>query len=333
VCAFKTTLNKDTLRDDWDLPILQAWVNREQHEMTYFGLPGPEIRDFLAWRDVLAREKTAVESLGRTKGQQEQAAETMARMKLNVQLASLSSGFQLLRGDVEDVIIHTTDKDGAQPQLIDGAAAHLARLRYDLVNLDFDGGLGYRDASGSAKRVEALRSLLRRQRDRSFVLMLTVNVRDTMGDEFNDYLFGAHGRANNEEDRELLKWLAERGDGERDLKLKAVIPLFIHETAETTVLAVRCYPPVVYQGHERAHMLHFVFELQPQSGNLRAFGPQTPQQVMRLPLIVVEEGQFSCSKAQQPPIDRPGLRELVSFMGADRCEQLLASVDDAETAS
>ena len=67
---------------------------------------------------------------------------------------------------------------------------HLARFSYDLVNLDFDGGLGYRSmrAHGTAKRTIAIKKLFERQEGHSFILLLTINVRHTLGEEIQEYL-------------------------------------------------------------------------------------------------------------------------------------------------
>ena len=49
-------------------------------------------------------------------------------LQSNILIHGLSSGFQLLRGDVEDVIINAVDSYGTPPQINDGGPAQVARF-------------------------------------------------------------------------------------------------------------------------------------------------------------------------------------------------------------
>ncbi len=143
MCAFRDTPNKAAIRQQWDQPILARFHDKKGTGLTYFGLPGPDIHDLLDWRDLLDSARTGVESPGHTKMERYEADQTIGRLNLNIMVNGLGSGFQLLVADVEDVIIDGVDSKGNRPQKNDGQAAHVAHFRYDLVNLDFDGGLGY----------------------------------------------------------------------------------------------------------------------------------------------------------------------------------------------
>jgi hypothetical protein len=289
--AFADTPNKAAIRRLWDLPLLEQWHMRLSRGMTYFGLTGPEMHDLLDWKHLIDY-KTTVESLGRTKKQRREADETIGRLMTNMMLHGISSGFQILRGDIEDVIINAVDTDGRVPQMNDGRPAHLSRFSYDIVNLDFDGGLGYRNRQGAAKRTTAIKKIFERQMGHSFVMLLTINIRDTLGNEIDGYLRDLRSRDRGTGWKDLIDWYLCRPDGEREYKLKAMVPSFIHAIAEPQMFRSMCRPPIVYDGHERARMMHFAFELESQQGNLRSFSQQDDRDLIELPLIRCRDSQF-----------------------------------------
>lgn len=331
------TVNKSAIRQRWDLPILEAWQDQLKRPLTYFGLPGPEIHDFLDWQAVLSADRTGVEELGRPGKQRVKALEAMALLNLNVARHEMSSGlqlrFQLLRGSIEDIILDGVDADGNSPRLDDGAPTPRRRFRYDIVNLDFDGGFGYRNKHGVANRVNAIKKLFERQQTHSFVLLLTINVRDTLGDEVEDYLAGLSSRRRGEGWCEEIDWHRVRRDGQREYKLKATVSSFVHAEAESRMFRFTCHPPIVYEGHEQARMLHFVFELRVHGGNLRAFSVQDDSDIIALPLIKVQNGQFILASLQPPGFHPKSLQALLSFLPEETRQAIaesLASVLVAE---
>lgn len=328
---FADTDNKSTIRRAWDKALLDYWRRKHKRDkLTYFGLPGPDIRDLLDWKDVLDRCRTGVEALGRTRQEQLKAQDDMGRLNTNLFMAGLSSGFQLLRGDLEDVVLDGLDQDGKRPQINDERPAHAARFGYDLVNLDFDGGIGYRDSNGAAKRVAAIKKLFERQEGHDFVLLLTINVRDTLGNEIEDYLRGLRALERGPMWRETLDWYLERANGEREYKLKATIPSFIHAIAETRVFQCTARPPISYEGHERAHMIHFAFELEAvapngQLANLRGFSLQDDPDLLGLPLLRCENAQLRFAQVQHPGFGYTHCAANLNFLSEEGRASILAT--------
>jgi len=299
----------------------------EARQPNLFGLPGPDIHDLLDWKDLLDRFRTGVESLGRTKQQQKIAQNEMGRLATNLFVAGIDSGFELLQGDVEDIILDGLDHNGKRPQVNDGKPAHIAHFGYDVVNLDFDGGIGYRDHSGASKRVAAIKELFERQEGHSFVLFLTINVRDTMGSEIEDYLRGLQARNRGPNWRETIGWYLDRIDGEREYKLKATVPSFIHAISESRVFRCTSRPPIAYDGYERAHMIHFAFEFEAfasdgRSANLRGFSSQDDPDLIELPLLRCEKGQLQLASMQHPGFNYSRCAIDLDFLP----EELLSSI-------
>lgn len=320
--AYASTPNKQTIRHVWDRALLKRWSEKAGRRLTYFGLPGPEIHDFVDWVDLLDSQRTAVESPGRTRVERETAAEAMGRMSSNVLVHGISSGFQLLRSDVEDIIIDGVDADGNPPQLNDGKPAHLRRFGYDFVNLDFDGGLGYRDKQGAARRIAALRRLFHRQEEQNFLLFLTVNVRHTLGLEVEEYLKGLQERNRDSQLSATLEWYLRRGSGELEYKLKAAVPCFIHAVAHPCRFRSICRPPVVYTGYRKAKMLHFVFEFTSHPSNFPAFSPQDDLDLVSLPLIRCEDGQLLVPPMQHPGFQLADAWKSMDFLTLEYLQQL-----------
>ena len=317
MCAYANTINKTAIRRHWDLPILDHWRRDLRRPLTYFGLPGPEIHDLLDWQNVIGARSTGVEEAGRNKKERLVADEACALLRFNVDFHGIPSPFQLLRGAIEDILMNGYDVYGNSPQMNDGAPVSHRRFRYDLVNLDFDGGLGYPDKDGGARRVSAIKKLFDRQQGTSFVLLLTINVRDQLGEEVEEFLVGMQARDWGPGWHEMIDWHRARGDGEREHKLKATVPSFVRSIAEGRMFEVTCRPPIAYDGHESAHMLHFVFELHSRSGNLRTFGKQDDRNLVMLPLLRVCQGSIQFATNQHPFFDRDEAVKSLNFLPAE----------------
>jgi len=291
-------------------------------------LPGPELHDLLDWRHVLG-QRTGVESLGRTARERESAYETIGRMNTNALGHGIASNFQILRGDLENVIINAVDADGNRPICNDGQPIHLAHFLYDVYNLDFNGGLGYRSAAGT-KRVEALKKLFERQQGHDFVLFLTVNLRDTLGDEYDEYLRGLQGRNRSGNCRETLEWYLQRGQGEREYKLKVAVPALIQIVAELRLFSAICHPPVFYKGYNRADLLHFAFEMRAESGSLRGWSTQDDAALIELPLFR-SENEGLILAPMHPGFDMTRCEEFIRFLPDGTRAAILAVLPTSKT--
>ena len=106
--AYEDSDNKRAIRRVYDFWLLKQWQSKNGNTpLTYFGLPGPDIHDLLDWRELLDKRRTGVESFGRHKQGASEASETIGRLKRNLLVngPQISSGFELLIADIEDVIL------------------------------------------------------------------------------------------------------------------------------------------------------------------------------------------------------------------------------------
>lgn len=321
--AFADSENKKVVRDHWDLPILTRWASGIGRKLTYFGLTGPRMLDLLAWSAILDRRRDAVEEMPKAKAKRERADEAAAQLQESALRHGLGDGLEILRGDIGDVIVDGVDALGSRPQMSDLQPAERARFSYDLHNLDFDGGLGFIvKRTGEAPRVDAIKKLIERQKGHSFVLMLTVNVRNTLGPNIEDYL----ERLNRQPAGDMIGWYQARGDGEVDHRLKAVIPILVRAAAETAGFVSRCHPPVRYVGHESARMVHFCFELTTEDKVFGGVSSQQDAQLLQLPMLEAMDGLIRLADLQHPSCDPSATIPNISFLAPDRASGRLAEL-------
>lgn len=319
--AFADSGNKQAVRLEWDLPVLESWSTHLKRKLTYFGLPGPRMLDLLAWKDVLDPRRTAVEERPRALAKRDLADDAAAALMTNAMQANLSDGLQILRGDIGTVIVKGVDDFAIRPLMSDVAAADTARFRYDLHNLDFDGGLGFINrATGEAPRLDALRKLAERQKGCSFLLFLTINVRNTVGPAIADYL----DRLTRQDPNGSVGWYLERGAGEVEHRLKAIVPSLMLKIAETNGFSITCLPPVAYTGSASARMVHFIFEFRSEDLIFAGVSHQSSDDVLRLPMLEARDGTIRLAELQHPACDLQGCRPQLVHLSDDQVGAFLS---------
>lgn len=327
---FQDTLNKQIIRTQWDRPILQKLLHAKSDGLCYFGMPGPEIKDLLDWNDLLSY-KTAVQIV-RSGNQKTKDLETISRMHTNIAVKNISN-VQVLRGSIEEIILKGHDIDDNPPRHSFREPSGKLAFRYDLMNLDFEGGAGYKiketanpDSSGG-QRIEAVRKMLDRQQGHSFLFFWTVNVRDTLGDEPLQYLKEVAQRVQNPGVRKVVDWtVGLNSAGFKHYQLKTWIPLFVKDEAEARRFYCHCYPPVVYEGFEHAKMVHFAFSLTyEKSRELRVASPQNEEEVARLPLVESIGSKLRIPSLQCPIFDIKSCAGEFEFLKKSTRERILST--------
>jgi hypothetical protein len=323
--AFQDTDNKAAVRQKWNLPILSSYANELGRKLAYFGLPGAEIRDLIDWKDVLDY-RTGVELLSKAGKGRSQELRTIDQIQLNVMMNGLGSDWQLLRGYVEDIILEGFDIDGTPPALNNRDVPHRRLFRYDLYNLDFIGGIGYADTKGESKRIRTIRKLFERQKGHDFLLLLTINVRDTVGKELSGYLLEISEENPDDGDiRIMLEWYAAAGRGMKKYKLKSALPIAIQDFARFCSFHCLCYPPLAYRGHN-ATMVHFVFRFEYTPGrNFPLPRQQGIKDLLNLPLVEIDNANVILAEVQHPEFDFSRCLRCFSFVPEEARVELLPS--------
>jgi hypothetical protein len=337
---FADTPNKELIRKRWDHSILRQFAGSSTKKLSYFGMPGPRIRDFIDWDNLLS-SKTAVQIV-RTGAKREEDLQTITKLLASVEEHNIAD-VQLLRGSVEEVILRGHDLDQNPPRLSRREASGKLSFSYDFVNLDFEGGAGYKQRRGGGKasetsggqRLDAIRKLLDRQQGHSFILFLTVNVRDTLGDEPLRYLEETAKRIQNPTVQEIVQWTMKlSSEGYKHYQLKTWIPLFIKDESESRRFYCYSYPPVFYEGHEQAKMVHFAFRLEfDNNRDLRVSSEQDEGCLAHLPLMESADGEIRLATTQPPCFDGSKCLKDFDFLDKAMRRKIISSLNSTGVAA
>jgi hypothetical protein len=234
--GFQTSSAKDYLRSEIDRELIRQL--HEQHYssqgLKYIGLPGPELLDILTWREYL-KSCTAFE-----------ISDAIAEeMELNVVRNRIEGIVEIVRGNIDDWISRMDAVDLSWP--------------YQVINLDYVGGLVNQRDDGTSRRIETLRSVFQRQRGAAFVLFLTLNPRDDDQGELDDFIdqleldLATYGFSGLESAMEEHRNLGHAG------LLKIYVPQVASNCAAHHNLEF--LPPVLYTGTKT--MIHFAVTCTP----------------------------------------------------------------------
>lgn len=269
--TFQTNPNKEFLRSTFDTPLIAAWSNRVGKKLRYFGLPGPEMLDIIAWQEHLENFTTI---------EREENAQHLLLLRANVK--DVEHRLHSLYGEFDQIII--TGRDRYQ---------HSPRWPFDLINLDFYGGLLYQDLN----RPKALKKVIQNQgnHEHGFLLVLSYHLRDgdvtkekaSFLDDFEALLTRDVGKRS--DIANTLSWYrsATTPDAARQ---SLYVNTLLRDEGEVAHFKVRCRPPIVYSGTGGAKMIHVVTEFEHRKSAHRATSAQSLIDLVNLGYLEVREG-------------------------------------------
>lgn len=245
--SFTNTKNKDFIRT-LDSGFLRQEVSHHGKKLRYFGLPGENLLDLIAWKDFLA-EITAVERGSRSEPYAKQNFLVSKALQLG-----FSNELTLLRGDVNQIIL--TDKDEVGTRVA---------YPFELINLDYGGSILYPDR----KLVNAIEVLINRQRPTDFILLITANIREFDQEE----LVKTQKRIF----QEILQYRPDIKDqlqaffsviNEKEPILRQIIHLhfLVKCLGETNKYKTTCFPAIYYQGSKKTELIHYIIRLRYEEG-------------------------------------------------------------------
>jgi hypothetical protein len=237
---FETNPNKDIIRRTFDKPLVKRDFEQKRRALVYFGLPSGGMYDVIDWKEflgvIIAVERDPDEK------------RSMMRKAFSQKLLNR---IQVLDGDVEDVLITGKDNSGEKPQID----------KFDIVNLDYLGGLVVKDLKGNSRRVSAIRSLFARQSNAEcdFRLFLTINVRNRDEGELDENVRTIEQRVTGFgwDASKTRDWYLARGVAQ---KMKLFVPSLFSNLAIGQRLSLSSYDAVAYASGERSNMLHFALK-------------------------------------------------------------------------
>jgi hypothetical protein len=261
--AFQTNANKDYLRRHYDLPIVGAWHKSVGHPLHYLGLPGPEMLDVVEWLPHIGGFSTI-----------ERSENEQHFMFLKANVKDLEHRLHSLYGEFDQILLSGRDSYGHSP-----------RWPYDLMNLDFFGGLLYNNLS----RPKALKKLINNQdaHGRSFLLIITCHVRDgDLGGEKAAFIDDVEAKLTRDfgmrpEIAHWSQWYRDKSTPDT-ARQSLYLNTLLHDEGEAATFRVDCRPPILYSGTGGAQMLHWVATFEHQKGAHRAVSRQSLVNVINL---------------------------------------------------
>lgn len=238
------TPNKQKVRE-MDLLLIERYFKARKGDLRYLGLPASSIKDILQWQGYF-QHFSAVE-----RGRPGEEYRYQHDLILTAMQHGLAHRLELLRGDMDEILLRGRD-DFGNPVL----------YPFDVVSLDYSGGLIYKNSSGRAKRAESVESLFREQsaRNQDFLLLTSCNLDNEDQGEIRAVF--------NDIERELNKLgvdvtgtiQAYLGHELEEARLKVYVPYLIGR------LAARWYQceyfkPIYYEGNRGTRMMHFSMRL------------------------------------------------------------------------
>jgi hypothetical protein len=264
--GFTSSPAKDVIRNIIDHDLIKRFrhVHYPDEKLRYLGLPGVDLLDILSWREFLGYCTAVEESVG-----------LIEDLELNVLNNHLEGMVHIVRGNITDLL--------AVP-----AESNQLQWPYQIVNLDFCGGLVHAQDSHDSQRLNALKNLFARQAGTAFLLFLTLNLKDKDKGELEELV------KQQEDDLRVLDpegvatcFMQHRDLGYAGL-LKIYVPIFLLNEARRHSL--NFIPPILYQGTKQ--MMHFAVECIPYTelGAGRVLTTQARISEINRPLHVLHSG-------------------------------------------
>jgi len=262
--------------------------------LRYFGLPSSSLGDVTQWRDLFT-EFVAVE-----RGDEGKEWELQHDLVLEAYRAGLIEKVKLLRGDIDSVI--RTGKDPLRRRL---------KFPFDVVSLDYSGGLFYRDSKGELGRLKAISALFERQAPckRGYVFLISCNldgidqgeVRRTVANLKTE--LARYGQEGSDVLDAYLK--AER----EECRLKVYVPIYVNKEAAKSHFNCETGKVIIYEGNRKVRMMAFRFRLMFDEGTESLREPRERwSQILNQPFLEIREGECVETTLDLPKLRPPSQR-------------------------
>ena len=283
----KFTKNKDRVRQLQRETIEKYLPGRQ--DLRYFGLPSSALADAIAWQEIFS-EFVAVE-----RGEEGKEWELQHDLELQAFRSGISDRVTQLRGDIDVIIARGKDKFGNK-----------VKFPFDIVSLDYSGGLFYKDRKGDKLRLQAIARLIERQAKakQPTILMISCNLDAVDAGEIK----GALGNMRTElvrygtrADEVLNAYLSDPRD---EVRLKLYVPYFVNQEAAKHHCHCETQNVIVYDGNKGVRMMAFRFILTFDETIQALRSPRERlSQIINKPLFEIVEGQEQQTTAGLPKLE------------------------------
>lgn len=263
-----SSMAKDYIRSRIDREIVREFREEfyPESKLRYLGLPGKELLDVLSWREF-------IEYVSAIEGSDDE--DERQDLELTIMKNKLDNVVDVIYDNIDDIL--TSDINN-----------HSLKWPYQLVNLDYCGGLINRKEDTTSNRIDSIRGLISKQQDNAFLLFITLNLRDRDDGDMDQRLKEIEDGLYPYSLRNLVDSLEEHRQLGNVGKLKIYLPVFLLNNSPKYKPVFS--PPVLYQGTKQ--MLHFVIKYVPFTGSAsgRLIIPKDYVDILNQPLFLLHEG-------------------------------------------
>lgn len=332
--SYRSSSDKDLIREQFDLPLLEQLHAAQGHLLCYFGLPGAEMLDIRSWRHLLSEVAAVDRDIVNLRAIDETVSMQMPELR-----------FTPHHGEVDQVILRNRGwawdrgSEWYRPWVSRYDQEHRRNGWYfDVVNLDYFGPfLPEQGRQRARQRADALRKLFDIERLDAWgqwVLLVTVEAQlltPRLNTQLREYLRGVQDDTS-EAAAAILKFLTQPVIGNQHVTatrlIHAAAASLITRAASQANLSAFPRGTILYSGSGGQHMVHLAYEFVPAGGVLP---PPTPIiRLLRSPLLTTttrSTGLELALLAEQPPnLSQSDVRTILDFLGNVRVERLVAQL-------
>lgn len=283
------TINKQKVRE-LNLRLIEKHFASRKGHLRYFGLPGESMRDILLWKDYFAYF-LAVE-----RGKPGEEFRLQHNLLLNALKHGVADKLHLLRGELDAILLQGRDD-------YDNSMEY----PFDVVALDYCGGIIYKDAEGRSVRADSIKEMIRNQalHNQDFLFFLTCNLDNDDHGEIRKVFINIQlelKKLGVDAGRTILAYLT---NPKQEARLKVYVPYLIRNLGAATHLC-EAFKPVCYPGNRNTRMMNFSFWME-RSSKYAAGRPsrQSLVQLLNLPAFECEDGDLRQTDFDIPNVEVP----------------------------
>ncbi len=224
-----------------NLKLIKRFYCERKGELRYLGLPAAPLSDILQWGEYFCHF-SAVE-----RGKKDEEYKYQHELMLSAMRHGISNKLLLLRGDMDDIFLNNEDEFG-----------NSLVYPYDVVSLDYSGGVIYKDDSGKAKRPDSIAKLMENQAklNQNFLLIISTNMDNEDQGEIKA-VFPDIGRALGKLGIDAERCVKGYQEHELDeARLKIFVPYLVNRLASRWYQC-EYFKPIFYEGNRDTHMMNF----------------------------------------------------------------------------
>ncbi len=284
----KFTKNKQVVRD-LQFETIKKFFTSQQGNLKYFGLPSEEMKDIIDWKPFFSKI-LAVE-----RGDPNNFWEKQHLLMLTAFKNDIFSKTIILRGDIDQIILSGKDSDN-----------NTLIYPFDVVSLDYSGGLLYREKNGDQNRLKAIRKVIEQQATQQvdFLLFISTNLDNCKDGEVKRVIEDVKTelqRSGYNASEVFARYLSHEKD---EVRLKIYIPYFVCQIASSRSYNCETKRAIFYAGNKDTRMMNFRFCMK---YNRRTTAPRFPKEslanIINSPMIQIDD-----AKCREVSLGLPKLR-------------------------